>query len=291
MPFVIALILCSFCLWGQVSYSGFIDKYPIEMVTDVYSDGDAHAIYTYTRFDDPIIVNGRFKNNVMTLFEKDVKGDTMATLTFNNFRDKSETLNGTWKNLKTGKELSIALKKDFDLDDGDSVVYANREIIQPVALKQQYFKLLVSKEQGSFYPRVTGVKILEKKTHKLVQEINLDCQLMGLDNISAGDFNFDGNPDFSVFEASYAGPNTTSLYFLYDPKTSKFFNSGFEGTSLDFDAKAKRIFEHNQCCAGSIHTTSVYKVENNKMVLIEEHCYKWNEKKQDLEEREMKDCQ
>lgn len=31
-------------LSGQISYSGFIDKYPIELVTDIYAD-DARAIY------------------------------------------------------------------------------------------------------------------------------------------------------------------------------------------------------------------------------------------------------
>jgi hypothetical protein len=90
---------------------------------------------------------------------------------------------------------------------------------------------------------------------------------------------------------SYAGPNTSSLYFLYNTKTKKFFNSGFDGSSLEFDAKEKRIYERNQCCAGTVHTSAVYKVVKNKMVLIEQHCFVWDEKKQDLVERKMKDCQ
>mgnify|MGYP006915287135 FL=1 len=135
------------------------------------------------------------------------------------------------------------------------------------------------------------MKIFEKKTDRLIQQIHMDCQLVGLDNISTDDYNFDGLPDFAVFESSYAGPNTSSLYFLYNPVTKKFFNSEFSGTSLEFDKDKKCVYEHNQCCAGTSHTTAVYKVVNNKMVLVEQHCYIWSEKKQDLVERKMKDCQ
>ncbi len=73
---------------------------------------------------------------------------------------------------------------------------------------------------------------------------------MGLENITVDDYNFDGIQDFSVFETSYAGPNTSSLYFLYDLKSKKFFKSDFNGVSLEFDMKKKEIFELNQCCAG-----------------------------------------
>lgn len=114
---------------------------------------------------------------------------------------------------------------------------------------------------------------------------------MGLENISIGDFNFDGILDFAVFETSYTGLNTSSLYFLYDPKSGKYIESGFTGVSLEFDNKAKRIYERNQCCAGSQVTTAEYKVVNNKMVLIKEHCYIWDETKQDMVERKLKECE
>ena len=32
--------------------------------------------------------------------------------------------------------------------------------------------------------------IFEKETDKLIQTIELDCQLFGLDNVSVGDYNF-----------------------------------------------------------------------------------------------------
>ena len=193
--------------------------------------------------------------------------------------------------MQTKKELSIRLDKEFELEYGDSIAYEDREIIQQVSLKNLYFKLVVSKTADYFYPVVSAIKIFQKQTDSLIQFIKADYQLSGLGNLEIDDYNFDNNKDFSIFQASAAGPNTSRIYFLYNPKTRNFFDSKFEGVSLDFDQKTKRISEHNQCCAGRQHTTAKYKVVNNKMVLVEQHCYIWSEKKQDLVERKMKDCQ
>src|SRR3712207_8121262 len=43
---------------------------------------------------------------------------------------------------------------------------------------------------------------------------------------------FDGLVDFSVFESSYAGPNTSSIYILAIPNSEKYVVSDFSGTSL-----------------------------------------------------------
>lgn len=291
-PLIIILFLSiSINLFAQTNYKGYIDKYPIELVTHIYSDGDARAIYTYQKFDDPIVINGRQRKDTLILLEKDKQGKTTATLTFLNFDEKKNTLIGTWKNLQTKQELPIKLEKEFELEFGDSIAWEDREIIQRVSLKNLYFKLVISKTADYFYPVVSGIKILQKQTDSLIQFIKVDCQLSGLGNLEIDDYNFDGIKEFSLFQASAAGPNTSRKYFLYNPKTRKFFDSKFEGVSLEFDQKTKRISEHNQCCAGRQHTTAEYKVVNNKMVLVEQHCYIWSEKKQDLVERKMKDCQ
>ena len=289
--YILTLLLISFTALGQINYSGFIDKYPIEFVTDIFSDGDARAIYAYSNYDQPIVIKGLLKQGKLILNEKDSNGKNKATLTFENFDIKSNQLEGTWKDLNSNKQFKISLTKNFNIDYGESTEWTTREIIQPVSLKDKYFKLMISKAKGDFYANVTGVKIFEKKTDKLIQQIDLECQLWGLSNISVGDYNFDNIDDFSVFEQSYAGPNTSSLYFLYNPKTNKYFESGFSGTSLEFNNTTKRIYERNQCCAGSSVTTAEYKVINNKMVLVKERCFKWDEKKQELAERKIKDCQ
>jgi hypothetical protein len=276
--YILTLFLTSFNLFGQTSYSGFIDKYPIELVTDIFSDGETRAIYAYSNYDEPILINGELKQSKLSLYEKDSNGKTKATLTFENFDIKSNQLEGTWKELNSNKQLKIILTKNFDIDYGENIEWPAREIIQPVSLKDKYFKLVISKAKDNFYANVTGVKIFEKKTDKLIQQIDLECQLWGLNNISVGNFNFDGLDDFSVFEQSYAGPNTSSLYFLFNPKTGKYFKSSFEGTSLEFDQKTKRIYEHNQCCAGRSHMNAEYKVVNNKMVLVKKTCLEYDEK-------------
>ena len=274
---IITLFWFSIHTFGQTTYTGYIDKYPIELLADIYSDGSTNAIYCYSKFDEPILIKGALKNKKLTLFEKDKNNKNTASLQFENYDSQKNELVGIWTDLNTKKQLKITLNKSLDKDP--------KEIMQAVSLENNYFKLIIS--NGN----VIGVKILEKKTDQLLQEIDLECQLWGLNNMAIGDYNFDGIMDFSVFESSYAGPNTSRLYFLYDTKNKHYFESGFSGVSLEFDSKTKRIFERNQCCAGTSVTTAEYKVVNNKMVLIKEHCYKWDEKKQDLVERKIQDCQ
>ncbi len=77
--------------------------------------------------------------------------------------------------------------------------------MQPHSINNHYFKLLITKKEEEDI-RVVGVRVYEKQTDRLIQELELDCQFWGLNNISVGDYNFDGVDDFSVFESSYAGP-------------------------------------------------------------------------------------
>ncbi|MDP5200614.1 hypothetical protein [Flavobacterium sp. DG2-3] len=259
---------------AQIIYKGFIDKYPIELVTDIYSDGQGSAIYVYSNYDTPIVLNAKLVETALVFTEKDKNDNETAKLTFVNYDGNSSQLNGIWKDLNSGKELKISLEKEFDVNDNSEL--KEREILQPVSFKDKYFKLVISKDSN-----VSGIKILEKKTDKLIQKIDIQCQLWGLYNINVGDYNFDGFEEFSVFESSYAGPNTSRIYFLYNPKTGKYFESSFSGTSLEFDSKTKRIYEHNQCCAGRSVERAEYKVVNNKMVLIKKTCLEYDDKTKD----------
>jgi hypothetical protein len=288
---ILTLLLTTLGLCGQTSYSGFIDKYPVELVTHISSDGEATAIYAYTNFDEPIVVKGKLQKNCLTLFEKDKNGKNSATLTFPNMTTKTGKIEGNWTDLQTGKQLKISLTKQFSVQEGEGVEVESGELLQAASLGKNYFKLVVSKTKDNHYSNVSGLKILEKKTDRLVQQLDVDCQLIGLNNIETGDYNFDGIADFSVFETSYAGPNTSRIYFLFDANTNSYVDSGFSGTSLEFDNKAKRIYERNQCCAGTSVITAEFKVVQNKMVLVKQQCFKWDEKKQALVERKLKDCQ
>jgi hypothetical protein len=280
LTLLLLLSLFSFSVGAQTSYSGSIGPYPIQLVTYLYSDGDARALYAYDKFDTPIRINGKKVGSRLELYERNEQNVVTATLRFENFNPKSSTISGTWVNKDGSKKLNITLNKQFDAEGATD--FNQKELLQAEATQTQYFKLLITKSQGDV--RVTGVKVLEKKTDRLIQQIDLDCQLMGLDNVSTGDFNFDGLEDFSVFEASYAGPNTSSIYILRLPGLEKYVVSSFTGTSLEFDAATKTIHEHNQCCAGRSHVNATYKVVNNKMVLIEKTCLEYDEEKDDFTE-------
>ena len=283
--FILLTLLAAANLFGQqASYSGSIGDSPVTFVTNIYSDGVGTAVYVYDKYDEPIrLDDGKVVKNKLSFTEKDAKKMTRATLTFDNYDGKSAQLKGIWKDAKTGKTLDIKLKKDFETDYGSSEV--SGEFIQGDALPDRYFKVAVKGD------RAVAVKVFEKKTDRLLQTIDVDTEQRGADGVSVGDFNFDGVQDFSIFESSYAGPNTSSLYYLYDPATKNFFNSEYEGTSLEFDEKKKLITETNQCCAGSSITKAIYKVVKNKMVLVSEQCYKWDEKKGELVKRPIKACQ
>jgi len=275
---VLLFSLLFFSTQAQTSYSGLIDKYPIQLVTYIYSDGDAQAIYAYDKFDTPIRINGKKAGSRLELYERNEKNEITATLRFENFNPKSQAMSGTWLSKDGSKKLNITLNKQFDVEEAAD--FHQKELMQAESTQTHYFKLLITKSQGEI--RVTGVKVLEKKTDRLIQQINLDCQLMGLDNVSIGDFNFDGLEDFSVFESSYAGPNTSSIYILRLPGSEQYEVSDFTGTSLEFDVTTKTIHEHNQCCAGRSHVNATYKVVNNKMVLIKKTCLEYDDKTEDF---------
>lgn len=283
--FILLTVLAAANLFGQqASYSGVIGDSPVIFVTNIYSDGVGTAVYVYDKYDDPIrLGDGKVVKNKLSFTEKDAKKMTRATLTFDNYDATAAELKGVWKDAKTGKTLDIKLKKDFETDYDSSEV--SGEFIQGDALSDRYFKVAVKGD------RAVAVKVFEKKSDLLLQTIDVDTQQRGADGVSVGDYNFDGVKDFSIFESSYAGPNTSSLYYLYDPAKKLFAGSGWEGTSFEFDESKKLVSSTNSCCAGTSITTATYRVVKNKLVLVRETCLKYDEKKGELVKRPIKACQ
>ncbi|MDI9877421.1 XAC2610-related protein [Flectobacillus rivi] len=286
---LLSTLWCS-ATYAQSVYTGTIDKYPIELVLNIYSDDEIQGIYVYTSNDEPIDISGSIKNKVLSILEKDAKEKVTGKMVIDKFSAQATQLSGTWTNPAGTKSFKITLTKKYDLDDGEGIAWSNRELLQKATSGNQYFKIVLSKAKDEYQARVKALKVYEKKTDKLLQTIAVDCQPMGFNSVETGDFNFDGQADISLFESSYAGANTSSKYFLVDGN-GQYKDSGFEGVSLTFDAKTKRITEVNQCCAGSQYTSTLYKVANNKMVKLEQHCFIYDEKKQDFVERKLKDCQ
>jgi hypothetical protein len=288
LKLLILLFLVSFTGKSQSSYSGHLGKHPITLVLYNYSDGVSLAYYVYDQYDNPITINGNLENGDLKLVEKDKHGMGTATLIFEDFDERSTNLHGNWISADATKTFPIILRKDFEIGHGDNLEWNAKALLQSNSTSEHYFKTIITKEKGQFYARITGVKIFEKGTDKLIQTIALDCQLFGIDNVMVGDYNFDGIEDFSVFESSYAGPNTSSIYLLRDLNSNKYQVSNFSGTSLEFDKDAKLIYEHNQCCGGNSHMTATYKVVDNEMILIEKKCLEYDDEMEDFIET---DCE
>jgi len=267
---------------AQITYRGFIDKYPIEFVYFNYSDGDARALYSYDKFDTPVLLGGTLKNKQAVLYLKDSLDVVKETFVFKNYSPDASEITGTWTNAATKKVLKVTLTKKFDADEGGS--WQNREMLQSESTADHYFRIVISKPPDFFMAKITGVKIFEKGSDRLIQTIPLDCEFRYLENLSTGDFNFDGKTDFSVFEHSYAGANTSSLYILKNKTGELYTLSSFSGSSLAFDPETRTISENNSCCGGTSVMNALYKVVNDEMVLIEKHCFEWNEEADDLVE-------
>ncbi len=286
LSILIILLLITITGKSQSSYSGYIGEYPITLVMYHYSDGISLAYYAYDKYDSPITINGNLEDGRLELFEKDENGKTKATLVFDGFDEKNKKIEGKWISADRSKVYPILLSRDFSIGYGYDEKWTKKELLQSESTKDHYFKTMIVKEKDRFYGSISGVRVYEKQTDRLIQTLELDCALFGIDNLKTEDYNFDGIEDFSVFEASYAGPNTSSIYVLRDPKSDQYFISNFRGTSLEFDQEAKRIYEHNQCCAGRSVMTATYKVVNNEMILTEEKCLEYNDEKEDYIEVE-----
>jgi hypothetical protein len=121
--------------------------------------------------------------------------------------------------------------------------------------------------------KVIGVKVYEKVSDILINIFSIESEFIGLNNVSIDDFNFDGKLDFSVFEASYFGRNTTSIYFL-KTKSNNYFKSDFSGVSLQFDSKKGLITEHNN--SNGSFQNKIFRVKNNRMIFIREECFNYD---------------
>jgi hypothetical protein len=285
------LLLLAQAAAGQASYVGTVGTAPIELALNSVSEDPLAGTYIYSKVGTPIKLTGQLKQGVLTLTEPDGHGKPAATFTIPAFAAGAAPLTGTWRSLATGRQLPVVLTQRAAVTPGAAAAWRGREVLQAESLPNCYFRTVLAKGGEDYYATVSGVTVVEKKTNRVLQQLPLQGQSRGIYSVMVGDFNFDGLPDFSVFESSYAGPNTSSLYFLYDPAKKRYVASGYGGTSLEFDAKKRRVYEHNSCCAGSSVTRVEYKVVHNKLVALARHCYRWDEKKQQLVERPFSACQ
>ncbi len=284
-------LLCLGNSFSQIFYTGTIDKFPIELVLNDDGNDFISGIYVYKKFDTPISFTGKKQFDQWRLEVKNRKGIVTEQIVLYTDSLLKLTIKGIWIDAKSKKMRDISLTQTFYLENQYHLLSDSIEILQSESTNNCYFKMLLVKKGDDNYPTVKGVMIYEKKTDILIQRIELDNEYRGIYSISTDDYNFDGIEDFSIFESSYAGPNTSRNYYLYNPVTKNYFLSSISGVSLEFDAKNKIIIERNQCCAGSRIMISQYKMKNNKMILFKETCLHWDEKLQRHVKGNNKDCQ
>lgn len=256
-------------------YQGFIRKSPIHLVLDI---GDNTALYSYDKYDTPIILNVQKQNDDLVLNEMNDKYEPVATITLNDyFKGDNKYLikqTGTWKSLVNGKSYKVLLKHAFDFTNSG---YSARPILIFDSNKKHYFKRVLSNNEGKGIEK-TDLRIYEKGTDNLIQTFP-DFWSVALSNflyeVSTGDYNFDGYDDFSVTVETFAGSNTRSQYYLWNPKTKQYHASDkISGISLEFDQKKKRIYEINRSSAGRYKNVTTYKLDkNNNMINLGTACY------------------
>jgi hypothetical protein len=166
--FLFSILLSVFSTLSQTVYSGHIDKYPVEFVIQPgyeYSDSQMYeGAYRYKKFNDPIYLSGAFKQKMLRLNEPGRAEKPSAILSFINFNNQADSINGEWRNVKTGKKLKIQLKRmyEFKKDYDSSNAFKNRELLQAVSLNKYYFKIVVSKTKDGVIS-VDGLKLYSKK--------------------------------------------------------------------------------------------------------------------------------
>ena len=269
----IILLLVSFGLKSQLGYTGQLGKTAITLLLSDYNRSNASGFYVYNKYHTAIPLLGTVKSGTLELVEKNKANKKVGTLIFEDFDVQHKTLKGQWINAKTGKSYPVSLKKDFKIDYSGKNDWISKEVLQATSTKTHYFKTTVAKEN-----RLSQVKVFNKRTNKLLQSIDIDCDLRMNGNVSVGDFNFDGFDDFSVFKEGYSGPNTSSLYFLYNPANQQYSKAEFgDELSLNFDAKTKTVTSTNSCCAGTSIYESIFKLVDNKLVLIKALHHEYDE--------------
>lgn len=289
---LLLLLLSGSVAHGQISYSGRIGDSPVRMVMERPEHGDKlDAIYLYTEYDKPISLRGMTQDSVVVLHEKDEDGDTRARLMLSGFQEDPDTITGTWESTRSEKVLKVKLHRNFSLGYEEGIEWKERRyILQDATLGDWYFMLGVAKEEGRSLIRTREVKIYEQKSDSLIQAVDVDGELIGLNSVRVKDYNFDGHEDFSVFEKSYAGPNVTRVYFLYNPENGTFRRKNLPGTSLSFFPEKELFQSRNQSQAGCMITVSKYTFRGMEVELLEESCYVCNDEGERVE-RKMKACE
>lgn len=171
----------TFAGWYEIyNFTGFIGKYPVTLSFQIKEGyfGETSkkhyniiGVYKYDKFNNPIRLEGKFdqKTNKIDIYELDVNDKISATFSLNL---NSNKLSGTWE--KDKNQLQVNLKLKDKLSDLANEEFENIEILQYHSLKDFYFVGSYTKYRESEDAHMRELKIINKKTNKLLQTLNFD---------------------------------------------------------------------------------------------------------------------
>ena len=67
-----------------------------------------------------------------------------------------------------------------------------------------------------------------KSGRQTATKLDVECSLLGLDNISIDDYNFDGIEDLSIFGSQPCRSKYFQIYYLYNKTTQQYYESNFK---------------------------------------------------------------
>lgn len=263
----LVLLLTSTCALGA-QYSGTLGKSAISF--ELANDS---ALYFYNHYRTPIDLSAGASSdkNTLIFIERNAKNKPIGEF---HLQIKASKLDGYWLNVKTHAKLAVHLIQSADL----------RGVMQSASFKNRYIRVKCLNNG-------TRVTMIDKATDKTVQKLMVESSSCSLFTVSIGDYNFDGFADFSTAGESFAGPNTSRNYYIYQPQKHNFqFNEQLSSlVTLRFNQQSKIITSTNQCCAGSSISVDSYRWQKNVLKQIEGVCYKRNDNG-DLVAKERKAC-
>lgn len=270
-PLLLAALLSAGRAFGQVAYTGTIGKAPIEFV--IYSDSCERAVYAYSKYRTPIDLYGHWRNDTLTYREYGANGtDTSAILRLAPFRRDLDTVNGTWRDFRTGHELPLSLRRQFQPILADTLQGIRQTLLYPLTAGDYVFHLGTYQTRESYYgSMIDTIFIRSRKSGALLQAIPVSNQLETFSSdlfsqaLEVGDYNLDRHLDFSLFADRFANGNTSRDYYLFNPREKRFYETSFTETNLEFHEDGS-ITSTNDCCNRTESLSSSYKLRGNELI-------------------------
>ncbi|MES2208230.1 MAG: hypothetical protein V4525_15715 [Pseudomonadota bacterium] len=198
MKKILLTLFLSIAVTGQVNagwytvynFKGSINSNPIQLSIQLLQgySGDpktvnVKGVYMYEKIHEPITLEGTLnEGNHILLKEADKKGPHAI---FDFVLSEAPTITGSWLQLNTMNKLTLVLEKNGVLNDTNSATVINPvEVMQTPSLSDKYFIGVYSKKAGADRAKMDALKIIDKKTNTLFQEINFSPVETATGNVS-----------------------------------------------------------------------------------------------------------